>query len=759
MRRLLDKRGSVLFLVVVVMSILIIAASATYYIVNNQHSSVNVRYSSEQSYQTALSVSETVSDYIDGYLEAIAKSGNDLTSYNGTLVGKMLNLSSGASQEITSELNLSAEGMGNAKVTITKPASFGGQSNPRTSGENKIHTFEITTEAVVNGETVKVTQVKEIISGPTDYFTRFLTSTGGRGEDVTFGSFLVLSEAYFENEYTVLGASSATRMADSVYSSGSLYIRGLHYSQPGAGHTLETVVAENLYLQAENIQFMSMGGDVYIGGNFETMDNNNTSAGTPIYADNIYVMGDFRGHGGMLKAGASMYVAGNCYLDTITGINSTFDNRGKIYVNGDLYINAKGAITVPNTAEFYVKGKVYLSGVAGTWSFINGIMQCSDIVENGGNWSRGAGVSIISSMTKPFDDTTMKNVTAHIASSTKKNEYQEWDAETYFGKLEQAAITAGAPLADIYPGTQPGGTPGDPPVFVDTDCVINDNCILHPSEAWAGSWTMHNIIIDASSKDIYIKLQPEAGSDTFSFAKKNPSYATPYHSNLNILIKGSHSVIFVLPHNVNFVMPAGTFLGHVGFAAKITGLSVSNVINSKPNLYVDYFYAHHRGDINANGTPTSGAIQAVNSWFKKASGVSKVPDGSLIIDSGQFASVDSDTHNNIFIVTKGTANELDFSGTATFCGYIYAPKSILRANTTKGPSLSFIGGMIVGSYTYSDLNAALMFTMPCDYANNYSLSKKTDIVKHLINFANNNGSSTPSADSIVLQGYRTSGYK
>ena len=79
MKKLLNKKGSVLFLVVVVMSILIVAASATFYIVNNQHSSVNVRYSSEQSYQTAVSVSDTVSKYIDGYLEAISKSGKDLS--------------------------------------------------------------------------------------------------------------------------------------------------------------------------------------------------------------------------------------------------------------------------------------------------------------------------------------------------------------------------------------------------------------------------------------------------------------------------------------------------------------------------------------------------------------------------------------------------------------------------------------------------------------------------------------------------------
>lgn len=70
-KRLYRNNGSVLFVVLVIMSILIIGATATYYVVNNQHASIEVYYNSEQSYQAARSLSQTVSDFLDKQFEDI----------------------------------------------------------------------------------------------------------------------------------------------------------------------------------------------------------------------------------------------------------------------------------------------------------------------------------------------------------------------------------------------------------------------------------------------------------------------------------------------------------------------------------------------------------------------------------------------------------------------------------------------------------------------------------------------------------------
>ena len=93
-KRLKQNKGSVLFLVLAVMTILIIAASAVYYMVMSNRGSVQTRYDDEQAYQTALSVSNGVSEYIDAYLSGISSSSGKLNDSNdlvSAIVGLPLN--------------------------------------------------------------------------------------------------------------------------------------------------------------------------------------------------------------------------------------------------------------------------------------------------------------------------------------------------------------------------------------------------------------------------------------------------------------------------------------------------------------------------------------------------------------------------------------------------------------------------------------------------------------------------------------------
>lgn len=758
--RLRNKRGSVLFLVVMVMSLLIIAASATIYIVNNQQSATVIRYNSEQSYQSAVSVNNTISSYIDGYLKHITSNNNgDISGYENTIVGKMMTMGIGESSSITSEVDLSKMGMGITNVTIKKVDEM-------QEGEKKSHIYEISAEATVNGETVKVTQVKKILTGPTEYFTRFLTSTGNRGEDVTFGSYMILSEVYFENEFSVIGASAATRMTDSLYSSGTLLVGGIQYGVKKDSEPYETAVAKNLLLSNSGQNFMSKGGNVYVGENFETLDDKaGGDSGVIIGLDgaeplNIYVLGDCTLHSGILSNNVNLYVNGNCYIKCATESNrpNATDIRGKIYVNKDLYIENGSESNNFNTSssELHVKGNVYLSG---TGSMGANVFEFGGTLTADSTWGNLDGRTNTEGMSDPFSEEEVGKVSAYISTSTSKNDYQTWDAEGYFEKLEKEAEENGTPMPEVHPGPLSPSASEWSKWSDETECIINQNCILYPSEGWAGGWTAVNIIIDATEQDIYIKLQPLSGSNVFSFVDK-ASDGT-YFSTLNILIKGSHSVIFVLPHDVDFVMPANTYIGHIGMASKITGKTEEDLLVNKMCIFSNSFGYGKRGDVSAaSGAPESGAVKEVDSWFKKSVGVPKVPDGSMIIDSTILT--DPNVHNNIFIVTKGSQNQIDFSNDSAFCGYIYAPNAILRSNSTAGSKLAFVGGMIVGSYTYTDLNAALMFTMPCDYADNYKLDKKTDIVKKLIQIAQSDSTETPSSggsSSTAIQGYETIGYK
>lgn len=733
MRRLLDKRGSVLFLVVVVMSILIIAASATYYIVNNQHSSVNVRYSSEQSYQTAVSVSKTVSDYIDGYLDAIGQSGKELDECQNTLVAKMLRMQANSSANVTSEFDLSSMGMGKADVVITRKPDKLDPTDP----DKIIHVFEITTTSEFNGETISLTQVKEVVTGPAEYFTRFLTSTGKRPEDVLFSSHSILSEAYFENDYTRLGGGIAfTHLNHSLYSLGTIYDDGIKYE---SGESKEIVVAQSYYVTSTS------GGsiyadNIYVGGDLINGENGDYSKTKAIYADNVYVLGNLEiGSNGETtladgsKTSPAYYVNGDCHVWCGTEFSEFF-------INGDLYLHN----TNVGQGKYHVKGNVIIAdsthGMG--WCLAKGIEYVKDVVMADGSAVNTASTEYANkhftqntSMTNPFSDSDVTNTKNYISSSTKKNKYEKWDAEQYFiDKFNPTGALTPLRLDDTNnSNVVKMGTYTD-----DYVVTIDHSCIIEPAETW-GAGGYHNIFIDTTvnNNDIYIYLKPKTGSNTFSFAVNQSA------QNINVYVVGKHSVIFVLPSNVNFKMDGQSFVGHIDV---FTALSKDNV--SIADVYGASFSNNARAFTQLSYLQGDGTRLENSLYVDPADGATKFVSGAL----------GAEAHNNIFLVTKGTNNSLDFSAQSTFLGYVYAPDAVMTASGA-ADGLGFIGGLIVGSYTYQT-NAALAFTTPYDYYSLYPVSDGTDIVKYLIKFANGGGTADPSGmNSTKLESWSNTGYK
>lgn len=713
MKRLLNKKGSVLFLVLVVMSLLIIAASATYYVVNNQRSSVNIRYSSEQSYQTALSVSDTVSDYIDGYIQAILKSGLDLDSLGSdNVICKMLDMGTGSGASFTTkDLDFKDIGMGDVKVVITKV-----KAEPATDGSgNTINTYEIATIADVNGETSTIKQYKQIITGPTEYFTRFLTSTGGDPADVTFAAYRITSDAYFENEYTRIsgvGESIAVQVSDSIYSTGTLEIDGIQ--QESGSKKLDIVVAEDLIFNASgtgNNSILDYGGRIFSGHDITVAKGRNLNG-----VDEIYALGDFHfdeDYGSFTNT--KVYVGGDCRVKHI-------DSEGSdIYVNGDLYI----APNFNDKGRYHVSGDVYLNDNVpvshieyGGELHKNGFeLYSTDVVKNENLKTN-----------KPFNGkignaADGQEVKAFIAEQTAKNEYQEWNAEGYFDKL------------GVTKTVQPGNDGGK-------ICYIKDNCILKPSIQWTAGGDKFNIVIDTTGRnsDIYIKLQPLDGK-TFRFVDA-------VNCSVNVIVKGPRSVIFVLPQNVNFETNMGTFVGHIESAKILTGETDESKLM---NMWL------HNGADSTHGSALTDCL--INTTVDSKT-------NAVILDKSKFPT-GSDIHNNIYLVNKGKSNIIDATNSCTFLGYIYSPNGKLVANDLGGAKLAFLGGMIVGSYTYIGMGTALAFTTPYDYTYDpddstksiYGLTKPTDIVKHLIAFANSGGSGSSSSTSKKIEGFKVIGYR
>ncbi|MBD5114212.1 MAG: hypothetical protein HDT46_03290 [Ruminococcaceae bacterium] len=739
MRRLLNKKGSVLFLVVVVMSILIIAASATFYIVNNQHSSVNVRYSSEQSYQTAVSVSNTVSNYIDGYLQAIKNSKNGIDDYKDTIIGKMFNMQNGTSTDITSAIDLEDRGMGDVKVNITYQGS-------RSEGENKVLVYYISTEATVNGETSKVTQVKELVSGPTTYFTRFLTSTGSRPEDVVVNAFKILTETYFENDYTALTGW----LNSSVYCTGTYHDMGAQYGASSPDD--EIIVGENFIIKDATGQVVAVP-NIYVG--------NNMSIGKMVTATNVYVLGDVDMIMDQGSSTSKYFVKGDCYSKGMT-------KDATIYVNGDLYVYPQY-----NMGTFIVKGDVHILGDYNAKSIRYGGILDNPSGKNTPNTTSvdadNIEIEINGALSANLSSKGMSNwndVSQYIAKGTSKNQYQEWKADEYFlNDLEAPGHTltgsgnhgAIVPGKDCTTGTQYGRK----------TCTINKSARLNPwfygvlgHDEWGNeiaSWGsgQNYLVFDATDEDLYIYLDAD-GADLDSDGMYDFTFGDTYGDNMshhvNIIIEGKHSVIFILPSDTNFIMGSQCFIGSLDLV-----LEMSARITGQPTYTT-------LADLIAD---SGGCANVMGTYFNNASYTSIIDDllttedGAVILDKSQFGASSQNVHNNIFLVTRGTENKLDFNNQSTFCGYIYAPNAILSASGAYD-GLSFLGGLIVGSYSYRNTSGALAFTTPYDYTYNdtdiYGLKssgkKPTSIVEKLMNDA---GADSGSASS--LQDWRTLGYK
>lgn len=783
MRRLLNKKGSVLFLVLVVMSLLIIAASATYYIVRNQSASVNVRYSSEQSYQTAASVSDTVSNYIDGYIAAISKSGDDMGKFKETMVGKMLTMATGTSSEITSEIPLD-DSMGKAKVSIKKVGT-------QKKGDDTIHLFEITTNSEVNGETVTITQVKEIVVGPTEYFTRFLTSTGYSPEDTSISADKIISAAFFENDFTRL---ANMKMNDSIYSAGSLFDAGINYS----GGTKEIVIAENLYTQGgwgTNVKC----GEIYVGKNFETKSQ--------ISANNVYVLGDLSI--GQTQDGSTstvFYVDGNCTISAGTAANV------KIYVNGDLTLNGNFG-----QGQLYVKGNVYMNnfenvcsvGEYGGKVFINGTEQAE-------GWSE-QGFAHKSDMKNPFSATDTKKVADYINASTGKQKYEKWTAEEYFVKnfskyvdYNEESKTYTIKNA-ITPGEESdtwtsGSSVDEKPSWINGDvwkadgtsavldqkhtyisggygsgtnvCYITESCVLRPwkntvittdTQYWTNGGSGSYIVIDTGEKrakgqELYIMLD-KGNNDYFSFASDDSVQFT------NVLIKGDYPVIFILPDGTEYRTSPFTYIGHANLAVDFCGCADFQELIStrRGGNNITSIFEKCSGDSQKK---LESYIKTIPSDTPGVLPTALIDIGSTVTPDGLSPCVVPDFHNNIFFVTNSPSASIDMEKQSVFYGYIYAPYSEFSINDKgggNGNNIKFLGGIIVGSYFFNQFGGAMAYTTPYDYADVYELKDKdgnpkpTDIVKHLMKIASGGGGGDYSDDNVIIKpsttGSPTLGYK
>ncbi len=698
MKKLLNKKGSVLFLVVVVMSILLVVASATYYIVSNQRQSVEVHYNSEQSYQTAYSVNKTVSDYLLNQQQQI--NGKSKVPYENTIYGKIAALNEGGTITFNTEdeekgtdafKNL---GLGDFEITIKKTKGAANAEDME---------FEVTTKSTVNGETTSLTQVWKVklSASETKYFTRFLTSTGlGVPTDTYLKVQQIYGENYFENEFTTI--DRPTYSHKSIYSSGTLIDKGFVYESDFTDK--EIVVFGNYYRNgASEGRHLKR---ILVGKNMEVKSGSSEI----LNADAVYVCGNLTIDAPFNGSSTVFFVQGDCHF------SNKIDGSCTIYVAGDVYCSS--GLTIADGVTIRYANKLY-DGNGNETSISRAQPITASEIE-----------AQINSRNENFaeegkDQAGWTSVVAYISNNTAIGTYKEWDALSLFETKEKTGeaedgIYARVPTFDIEQevaslsnnGTQDVSNSakenGKKSYIVrngqQVELVIRENCkYLKPNNLQSVS--NFGILVDATDSDIYIYLDPN-GSDEFAFTSSS------YGSN-NILVKGSHAVIFVLPEGITFKMHDRSLIGHLELAKKQTGSS------DELNLVTNCDLAQGNTDTWKNFLEETSA----NYIFKT---IEDNGEQYTVLDDSKFS---DKVHNNIFLVSRGD-NKFDLQATCGLFGYIYAPKTTMDIKPN-GNNVKFLGGLIVGGFKYDHQDGYLAFCQPYD---EYS-ERGANIVADLINFA------------------------
>lgn len=715
MKKLLNKKGSVLFLVVVVMSILLVVASATYYIVSNQRQSVEVHYNSEQSYQTAYSVSQTVQKYLYEYKHKIQEKPS---LYKGSIFQKMVN---SGDTPINITKDLAQYGLGEYDITITKTDSA--------SVDGKIQmSFDVEVKAETNGEKTSFVQVWVITLSEEDtpYFTRFLTCTGedgGSGRDAYMQAGTIFGDAYFENEYTYV---TNTRMQKSFYSLGTIVddgivfedvkdkeivVNGTYYCDTTGGSESQVkrlMVGRDFYDYAKTLQ----NGAVFVGQDFHFETNMGDANNTTIFVQRDCYLD------GMLGKNVDIYVSGDLYLGTKGKYDWTVNN---IYVLGNVYFGGSGTFTgnIYYSGEMkdiwkYSPNKSWItSSPYSGWLTENSAKIIKDTKENIENAINNSIKEKSTSLSSEPDNKDAKDIFGnwnevidYIADSTEKGTYRPWNAENYFNtdprfadaptiQFNEQIAKYPAGLADYQQVNMTDASGKQLKSTIGKNgnnyiiASIKESCRLRPCES--GIDPEHSIVeIDATNEDIYIYL--DCDEDTYSFFKTGKA--------AKIVISGTHSVIFILPENKNYNNQSQTFIGHIELARYITGKTTLEEMREISIAQV--------------------AATKIQNQQAQTKSDMFVEDASTNTTKFNPATFGPDIHNNIFLVSNGIGTTLDFDNSSgakngncqfTFAGYVYAPHMVMNYYSSTA-ALSFVGGIIVGCYHYSSRDSALCFIDP-----------------------------------------------
>lgn len=779
--RLKSGRGSVLFFIIAIMSVMIVLASAVYYSAVSARKQVEIRYGDEQSYQSAISLNDIVTEYLntkteDAFVDAILAlaPGSSLTT-QGTGTDSFAKL---------------AEGLGDYKVTVTK---ISGDSS------DEKQTVKIETEVIVNGESSTVTSVGEftLVSKPYS-FDRFFTSTGYAPNDVVMSGMTVTSTMYLDNEYSQIGSlqsgNSGINIKAEVISAGTLALNNAPINADG-DKTFDITVGNNLIMTYNGGQgAMNLnGGRIRVGGNLIQGTSFNYKNDT-----DVYVVGDLISGRPSDDSNCEIYVNG----DAAFFGNETF--AGKVYVNGDVYIDKEvntgdkfpGGITIGGNV-YLCSGSSYF-GAQKTWIKSHGIddsriKNYSDAsirfeAKNGENDSAYnalranmdkarslAGGTAAYNYIWPSDSLiceSLQNVKDKINEKIGNPEYTNWNMMKKFIN-DDGTYTVDPINYEFNNSTEPQvkderfkGTGSTKNQLVVSAQKFGQYVIMGDMRITAEPWNGYNIVFDTTMPngkdiDMYVYLpanclMEKTGENSYKFSNKDTDKSKfncfrwnnqpdgMFDGWFSVLTKGKGSVIFVVGDGVTYFAQQRLFMGHYNLLKEILPNSISA-----------------NGKVTNTDTFSQSAIEKIMRTTDANAKLHTVFKQDVVDKYNGSGGL----HNNLFMVAINKNSDVNFDMPYnTFCGFVYAPYMTFGAGKSPEGHFAMLGGLIVSDYEMPNTSRVYMATIPYDYYNRFVDSTMTDDEKEDARFdymeklISNSGGEIGTLGSSSSRSWRKYGY-
>ena len=622
----------------------------------------------------------------------------------------------------------------------------------------------------------------------------------------------ITSTMYLDNEYSQIGASGASGGGNSainikaeVISAGTLSINNAPINADG-DQSFDITVGNNLIMTYDGGQgAMNLnGGRIRVGGNLIQGTSFNYKNDT-----DVYVVGDFISGRPSDDSDCEIYVNG----DAAFFGNETY--KGKVYVNGDVYIDKEvntgdkfpGGITIGGNV-YLCSGSSYF-GAQKTWIKSHGvddsrIKEYSDAsirfeAKNGENDSAYnalranmdkarslAGGTSAYNYVWPSDSgicESLTNVKAKINEKVGNPEYTNWNMTKKFIKDDGTYTVdpinyefGNAKAPELQDGRFAGTGSNKNQLIVSAE-KFGQYVIMGDMRITNGDWNGYNIVFDTTMPDgndidmyvylpanCYMRANPNESEKSwkpylFSNEKTTDDSVKCFRWNNQPdgMFEGWFSVLTKGKGSVIFVIGDG-----------VTYFAQTRVFMGHYNLLKEILPSAIKDDglVVNDGKFTDGkgmaakiaSLMQTTAADPKLHTVFKKDVVNKYKNSGGF-------HNNLFVVAINKNSDVNFDMQYnTFCGYIYAPYMTFGAGKSGESNLAMLGGLIVSDYEMPNTSRVYMATIPYDYYDRFVDSTLTDDEKeearldYMEKLISNSGGEIGTLGSSSSRSWRKYGY-